>query len=125
MPLADADIMEALARIEHKVDIALTIALATANVAGLGVKDLPDVNSPEHICPICGISPTHQADIQKAVVTRKCGCGTKIIPIDINSLAPPTANTRRTSDVGHGQQEDRPDTGSPGRNTGTRGTPSR
>lgn len=64
---ADALIMEALARVEHKLDQVLF---------ALGVDiDGAQVQFPKS-CPLCKEGIDYQMDLVNGVVKRKCGCST-------------------------------------------------
>lgn len=113
---ANDKIMEALARLEHKVDLALHLSAAQ-----LPIKvDMKAVGDPSHKCPVCKQTPDYQVDIQDSVVVRKCGCGTGKIPLDLKAFAPPVMPAKnKEEDNGGTDEEDRSNTtrrgGRPGR----------
>lgn len=110
---ADPVIMEALARIEHKLDLLLK---QSDNTPPLMTK-LGDVM---HRCPVCNQQVDHQVDIVNGVVTRKCGCATgKIAPVDLGAFAPPAVPARER-DNGR-RSEDEEDGGDAPRRRGDRG----
>lgn len=76
---------EALVRIEHKVDIALS-ALRKANP----ILTIPSVGDFNHTCPVCQQQVTYMIDSLARILVRKCGCKTGLQPpIDLESFAPP------------------------------------
>lgn len=118
---ADNAILEALARIEHKVDLCLKMVTMVSNAGGgAPVLDHPAMMDPTHRCPVCGQNPKYNMDILNAIVTRSCGCGTGKIMLDLNALAPPTLQRRTPDD----RTSDNTDDSSP-RPIRSRGTPSR
>lgn len=117
MPANDK-IMEALARIEHKTDLALGLAAANAGVDGR----LKKVGDPGHVCPVCRKSPEYQIDINDSVVVRKCDCGTGKIPLDLKAFAPPALPAKKEQDNGEqrSSEEDRSDSTRGPRRSGRR-----
>lgn len=66
-------IAEAVLRVEHKVDVLLQIRLydwKSAYPMGQGT-----------MCPVCLSEIKYQMNLSANVVTRKCGCGTKLSPM--------------------------------------------
>lgn len=71
---------EALARIEHKLDLLLeSQASQHPNLL------LTPVGDGEHTCPLC-LKPVHyQVDFMNALIKRLCGCSTGLqAPVDLN-----------------------------------------
>ncbi len=66
---------EALARIEHKVDLALA-SLSFLN-SGTPYPKLGFIGTP---CPVCMQVVDYQIDINNQVVIRRCGCKTGKFP---------------------------------------------
>lgn len=80
--MADADIAETLARIEHKID----------NLTRLVTGDrqlLPPQLGEPAICPTCKKQVSYFPDPIKKIVMRRCGCKTGIVPLDLSPYAPP------------------------------------
>jgi hypothetical protein len=90
---ADAKLMEALARIEHKLDLLFRLVPRTEEL-GTAMTKLGDVNN--H-CPVCKQHIEHAPDINDAVVVRKCGCSTGKVAIDLKAFAPPVLPVRKRS----------------------------
>src|ERR1043166_8882079 len=85
---ADAKIMEALARLEHKVDILMKTQFSQAQALDLAVPDLK-VGDTNHSCPLCHQPVDYHVDVMNSVVVRKCGCSTGKIALDLGAFAPP------------------------------------
>jgi hypothetical protein len=104
---ADNVLAEALARIEHKLDLLLHADRGNrlhANLPALGSQALP--------CPVCNQPVLYQVDQINKVVTRVCGCKTGLqAPLDLNAFAPP-AQAQRKEDP-NGAREDREDGSNP------------
>jgi hypothetical protein len=95
-------IAEALARIEHKLDLLLQ------NIKYQHVPVLTGVGDKSHTCPLCKQQVKYVVDVIKKVLTRQCGCKTGLQPpIDLAAFAPPALPARERAD-GH-DQEDRSD----------------
>ncbi len=91
---AEAATTEALARLEHKVDLLFEI-LVGAFGAG-GKFTFTPVGSEKHVCPLCHQPVTYQIDTIAKAVTRKCNCKTgKFAPIDLEAFAPPSLTPRK------------------------------
>jgi len=111
---ADSKHAEALARIEHKIDVLMSMMMfLVANQPG-GRSQLMTptsaerarVGSPQHKCPLCAEIVEYFVDPIDSVVVRKCGCKTgKLAPIDLGAFAPPGVPARKEHD--DGEQEDR------------------
>lgn len=77
--MADEILAEALARVEHKLDL----LLKHNKVQGL------QVHFPGQSCPLCGFLIDYQIDLMKNVVVRRCKCTTgKVAPMVPLSLSP-------------------------------------
>lgn len=99
---ANAKLMEALLRIEHKLDLVLDVA------KGEKLKDiLRAVGDPGHFCSLCTRLVEYHVDVNDAVVVRKCGCSTGKVALDMKAFAPPVKPARKTDDGT--DQEDRSD----------------
>lgn len=81
---------EALARVEHKLDLLLE------SQAGLDRQlQLRSVGDPEHLCPVCQNSVSYHVDIMSKLLTRTCGCSTgKAAPLNLAPFAPPSQPTK-------------------------------
>ncbi len=75
--MALAHIMEALARIEHKLD---------AMMRWVGVPMPPPMHFVGTMCPACGNMIDYQVDFQHGVVVRRCGCKTGKVPSTMHLL---------------------------------------
>jgi hypothetical protein len=80
-------IAEAVLRVEHKLDVLLQIRLNDWKSA------YPMANGT--VCPICTTEVQYQMNISANVVTRKCGCGTKLSPMIFED----TATAQDTSQI--------------------------
>ncbi len=102
--MAEDKIMEALARIEHKLDILLRWVNPSMGTTQQKLPQLSDSNN----CPVCSKPVAHNVDINDSVVVRKCGCSTGKIALDLKSFAP--TSPKRKHDAGRDdEQEDRND----------------
>lgn len=100
---ADAKIMEALARVEHKLDLLLRYEIQpTKN--GMRITQVGD----QHVCPLCQNPVTYDVDITDSVVLRKCGCKTGKIALDMKAFAPVLPTTKKEQED-DGEHEDRND----------------
>ena len=99
---------EALARIEHKVDVLFTF-LRRQNPQLM----IPAVGDLNHTCPVCQQPVTYVVDPVVQILIRKCGCRTGLqAPINLEAFAPPIGGNA------YGRQDD--DSGGSG---GYRGLP--
>lgn len=73
--MANDVLAEALARIEHKMDMI---------VKHLNIPSMLPMGYPGHICPVCKTNIDYQIDIMKQVVVRKCLCSTGKVVFTIN-----------------------------------------
>jgi hypothetical protein len=76
-------ITEALARIEHKLDLILKIV-------GLQTANKTPMKFTGHLCPVCDQLIDYIIDLNHNVVVRKCSCSTGKLPPTI-SLLPATS----------------------------------
>lgn len=110
---ADSKHAEALARIEHKLDVALAMImfLVTQPQGGYAVlsalKEKIQVGNSRHVCPICAQVVEYSVDPVDSVVVRKCNCKTGKIAIDMKAFASPALPVIKETDSG--EQEDRND----------------
>lgn len=80
---------EAVGRIEHKLDLLITMVRKMPSNALLR---LPAVGEPGLTCPLCGQSVNYDIDARAEVCTRRCGCKTgKTAPIKLEPLPSPGA----------------------------------
>lgn len=105
---ADDKISEALARVEHKLDIVLDmLGLNNQQVRGLVINSVRQVGDPSHRCSLCQQPVEYVADPIDSVIIRKCGCKTGKIALDLKAFAPP-ATPVPTKESSNGEdQEDR------------------
>lgn len=116
---ADAKIMEALARIEHKLDILLNDRVQALNDRVQATfKDISPVGSNNHYCPLCTRLVEYQVDPTDAVVFRKCGCSTGKVALDMKAFAPPVSPTRKNQEDEREQEDGRDSTGRRGLSKG-------
>jgi hypothetical protein len=98
--MADALIMEALARVEYKLD------------AIMRHQKIP-MPSPMHFvgsaCPACGMLIDYQVNLQHGVVVRKCECKTGKFPTKLEFLNPQSTST---TGVPNGRPDANPEDGS-------------
>lgn len=73
--MADAHIMEALARVEHKLD---------ALMRHLKIPMPAPMHFVGSMCPACGALIDYQVDINHGVVVRKCNCKTGKFPTKLD-----------------------------------------
>lgn len=96
----NSKLMEALSRIEHKLDLCLK-------------RDQQSkVGDPTHVCPVCNQAVDYNVDIEDSVVIRKCGCKTGKIALDISKFAPPITIKKKVDDNDGTDEEDRNDANS-------------
>ncbi len=100
--MANDKVMEALARMEHKLDLVL---------GEDSKKARKKVGDPTHCCSLCHQTVDYQIDLNDSVVIRKCGCSTGKIAIDLKAFAPPVLPAKRTDNGRDDEQEDRNDSG--------------
>jgi hypothetical protein len=120
---ADDKIAEALARIEHKLDVLFVLLEsdgAAPHIRREMRQDIRQVGDPRHRCSICKSQVEYFADPIDSVVVRKCGCKTGKIAIDVKAFAPPASPvpSKENSSGEQQQVEDR-------RNPNPRGGPVR
>lgn len=106
--MADDKIMEALARIEYKIDLLLWL--------NPGIGGFPQMSDPRNTCPACKQPVAYNVDIEDAVVIRKCGCSTGKIALDLKAFAPPVLPARKTDNGGRDDEQE--DGGNPNRGSG-------
>jgi hypothetical protein len=70
-------VLEALARVEIKIDALLKLGMQV--LAQNGVEFDLDVTK-GYTCPICGMPTVFRTNVQTGGVERICGCGTGCIP---------------------------------------------
>ena len=96
---ADSVLAEALARVEHKLDVLISL-IAMGGLAG----KFAQMGAPDHTCPLCHQQVKYQVDIFKGVVTRQCGCSTGLqAPLDLTMFSPPQPLKKENTD---GRDED-------------------
>lgn len=121
---ANAKIMEALARIEHKLDLLLKIDQIRNMKEGVrGLADkirLAAVADASHTCPVCEKTVEYQVDINDSVVVRKCGCSTGKIALDMGAFAPPVSPAKKKETEDERREEDRNDTDGRSQRSGRR-----
>jgi hypothetical protein len=82
---------EALARIEHKVDVTLDLVMEMLGRLHLPIH-IPKMRDESHTCPVCKEYVKYVVDMQDRSVTAQCGCKTgKFAPLDLERFAPPLA----------------------------------
>lgn len=95
---ADNVLAEALARIEHKLDLILEASRVLKGITQLGERMQ---------CPVCKQTVDYQVDQINKVISRKCGCKTGLqAPLDLNAFAPPAPAPRKDNPDG-ADHEDR------------------
>lgn len=110
---ADSKFAESLARLEHKVDVIMSMLLflvrMKAPAALMSDKDVAEarVGSPIHKCPLCAEIVEYFVDPVDSVVVRKCACKTGKIAIDMKAFAPPAMPVPSKENSSGEQQEDR------------------
>ena len=78
---------EALARVEHKLDL-----LLESQAGQDPLLELRSVGDPNHLCPICTKPVTYYVDIMSKLLTRTCGCSTGMsAPLNLAPFSPPQA----------------------------------
>lgn len=111
---ASAKLMEALARVEHKLDLLLGSENPTRS------RYYPKVDDSGNKCPVCRDLIVHNVDIEDAVVVRKCGCSTGKLALDMRAFAPPALPAKRTDNGRRDDEEDRSDSSRTDRKPGRR-----
>ena len=106
---ADAKLMEAILRVEHKLDT----LLEQLRFPGAEFTKMGSIN---HICPVCKQNVSYNVDINDAVVLRNCACATGKIALDLKAFAPPAKPAPEKDNGGREDEEDRIDTTRGGRN---------
>ena len=103
---AENVLAEAMARLEHKLDLVLEQITPGPSRA----VPLPALGSPK-TCPVCKQNIDYQVDQINKVIVRKCGCKTGLqAPLDLEAFAPPVQAKRKDQDHGAGEdQQDRLD----------------
>lgn len=92
-----AQMAEALARIEHKLDILLRIQISIGANSPNGGPSPPATMDKNLTCPVCGKQVRYNMNFFNAgVVVRSCGCKTGLIPIDLDTFSPGEQNNGRT-----------------------------
>lgn len=87
--MSDILIMEALARIEFKLDqVMKKVGITPVSVVPMSYMGV-------HNCPACGLVINHQIDFEHNVVKRVCGCSTGKQPITLD-LTPAPTPTKQT-----------------------------
>lgn len=86
-----AVLAEALARVEHKLDLALT------RLAFLDSTPYQPVNTVGFPCPVCNQVIDYTMDIHNGVVIRRCGCKSGKLPPHIPLFPLPGANNGNTT----------------------------
>jgi hypothetical protein len=104
---------EALARIEHKVDVTLDLLMEMIGRMGIIRMIIPKMGDHSHQCPICKKDVKYVVDLQDKSVTAQCSCKTgKFAPIDLEQFAPPmVAGGRDVESEGVGNSADDGDSG--------------
>lgn len=84
---------EAMARIEHKVDVTLDFVMEmVGRIYGIRANKVPKMGDGSHQCPVCKEYVKYLVDMQDKSVTRQCACKTgKFAPLDLEQFAPPMA----------------------------------
>lgn len=83
---------EALARIEHKVDVALDLVMEMVGAMRIVRMVIPKMGDLTHKCPICKKDVKYMVDVVEKSVAAQCDCKTgKFAPIDLDLFAPPPA----------------------------------
>jgi len=112
---ADSKHAEALARLEHKVDVLMSMVIflvrtvdPTALSSGNQIAEA-QVGNINHKCPLCSKQVEYFVDPIDSVVVRKCDCKTgKLAPVDLGAFAP-TALPGTRKEEENGNEEDRSD----------------
>ena len=96
-------ITEALARIEHKLDVLIHALVGSKKE----FQYLTGVGAQQHACPLCRQQVKYTVDVIKKVLTRQCGCKTGLQPpIDLAAFAPPALPAKKEMrDDGHDQED--------------------
>lgn len=90
--MALAIIAEALARIEHKLDVIIRNVIPFASTAENSMSFF-------NICPLCQRVVEHQIDLQHNVVVRRCGCSSRMFP-SVVPLTPSQQPQNGAADAG-------------------------
>lgn len=81
---------EALARVEHKLDL-----LLESQAGQDPMLQLRSVGDPDHLCPVCQKAVSYHVDIMSKLLTRTCGCSTgKSAPLNLTAFSPPPQPTK-------------------------------
>jgi len=109
---ADNVLAEALARIEHKLDLLLEAAYVNVKIQDgevvTGPMGMLRMLGEPSACPVCKQKVDYQVDQINKVIVRKCGCKTGLqAPMDLSAFAPPASAPRK--DNLDGAREDRED----------------
>lgn len=112
---------EALARIEHKVDVLLHWNFSPQHYSLLAIPQLKDFS---HSCPICCQTVQYLVDPGAEILIRKCGCATgKQAPIKLEAFAPPPPDpSQKGSRYGSFEEADRSGSDSDGERRGPAGS---
>lgn len=93
--MADEILAEALARLEHKMDVVIRALMQKGYIAATNTP----MHFPGHTCPVCNNLVDYQVELTKGVVVRKCKCTTgKVAPV-IPLTPVLTGTTNGTSDT--------------------------
>src|SRR5690349_15544768 len=99
---ADSKLMEAILRVEHKLDT----LLEQLRMPGAEFTKMGSIN---HACPSCKKNVSYDVDINDAVVLRNCACATGKIAHDLKAFAPPARPAPEKDNGGREDEEDRRD----------------
>ena len=112
---ADNKFAETLARIEHKLDVTMSMLawLMAQNPFSHDFLEklvkFEQVGSTQHKCFLCTQKVEYVVDPIDSVVVRKCGCKTGKIALDMKAFAPPAMPVPKKENDSGEQQEDRRD----------------
>lgn len=109
---ADAKFAEALARIEHKLDLTMKMVARLLETNPMNVQILQDVqfdqvSNKQHECFLCGVAVEYAIDPVDSIVVRKCNCKTGKIALDMKAFAPPAMPVPKKETDNGEQHEDR------------------
>lgn len=93
--MADEILAEALARLEHKVDVILHSLKLSGSFAHTGTP----MHFPGQVCPLCNSLVDYQIELTKGVVVRKCKCTTGKVAPTIPLVPVPTGVTNGKPDT--------------------------